>query len=103
MRVFNRKIAYRAKTYIQKQNSIYSNRFKWRIILPEQVVFKLDDCLENNPPDFCFKQEVALYFLGQISYVSSKNKDKYYVGGFVNLNAEILKKKHKSTRSALSN
>lgn len=98
MRKFKREIEINGKIVNRVYSSQYSKRFKWRIILPEQVVIKLDDCLKNNPPvedsDFTFKREVALYLLNLITYFASKNKDKKYEGGYVTLCSEYLKKKH---------
>ncbi len=98
MRTINRNVKYKGKTYKNAYSSTYSDRYKWRIILPEQVVDKLDDCIENKPPDFPFNREVALYFLSEVSRVAAKKKDKYYIGGYVNLNAEILKEKHSNSK-----
>ncbi len=95
-RVFQTKKIYKGKTYKQNQYSFYLKRLKWRVILPLQVVEKLDDCIGKNPPKFNFDRGVALYFLSLISSVPSHNKDKYYVEGYVNLQATILKSKNSS-------
>mgnify|MGYP000884852072 CR=1 FL=1 len=92
IRTFKRKVSGKKGAYKKSMVSTYSNKYKWKIILPEQVYIKLEDCITVNPPNFPFKKEVALFFLSLISSVPSFKKDKYYSGGYVNLKSEILKK-----------
>ncbi len=92
MRNFIRKEIYNGKIYKNEYNSSWNKKLKWRVILPMQVVNKLEDVLNNFTPNFKFKKDIALYFLSLISSIPSYKKDKYYEGGYVNLSSEKLKK-----------
>lgn len=90
MRKFIRKIETDKKSYKKSYVSIYSNKIKWRIILPEEVYLKLKDCLMVNPPNFKYNKEIGLYYLSLISSIPSYKKDKEYPGGYVNLESRKL-------------
>lgn len=92
MRSITRKIQTKNYSFNKKYHSSYSNKVKWRIILPEEVFIKFEDSLNNNEPNFKFYFEIGLYYLSLISSIPSYKKDKTYPGGYVNLDSRILKK-----------